>query len=102
MLENVEPVTPAGQLAAAVRRVLAHWSGGEDELVAKGRRDRPAGFQRSLQMCLRRLLEAEQRLTPVTAMRVTAGQKAGLGDPDPVLVPPELHLPEWNNHRGKN
>ncbi len=60
------------QLTAIPGRVFAHNSGGEDELVAEGRRDGAAGFEEGFEVRLGGLLEAEDGLTAVLAMRVAA------------------------------
>jgi hypothetical protein len=89
---------PAFQLAAVVRRILAHGSGGQDEFVAKCRRNWTASFQQRFQMGFGGLLKAEQRFAPVAAVCMAARQEIGLGNPNAIFVLSELHLGEWNNH----
>ena len=74
------------ELPTIVGRVFAHESGREDEFVAKPRRNRPAGFQQSFQMCLGGLLKAEQGFASVASVSVAAGQEGGFGDPHTVLI----------------
>ena len=52
------PESPV-ELPTIVGRVFTHESGRDDEFVAKRRRNRPARFQQSFQMCLGGLLKAE-------------------------------------------
>ena len=86
------------QLAAIVGRVFAHGSGSEDEFVSESGRNRASGVQQRFQMDLGSLLKTKNRLAPVASMRVAAGQQAGLGDPHAILIAPELHLRERNDH----
>ena len=88
------------QLAAVPRRVFAHRSGGEDELVAKGGRDGAARFQQGFKMQLGGLLKAENGLAAILSVRVAARQQSGLGNPHRILVATHLNLGNGNDHRG--
>jgi hypothetical protein len=88
------------QLATVERGVFAHGSGGENELVAEGRRDGAAGFEQRFQVGLGRLLEAQGGFAAVASLRVATGEEAGFGNPDAVLVLTELHFRKWNDHNG--
>ena len=89
------------QLPAVEGGILAHGSGGEDELVAECRWNGAPGFQQRFEMGLGGLLEPEQRFAPVVSMRVTARQQAGFGNPHAVFVLTEPHFRKRNNHRAE-
>ena len=80
------------QLTAIVGRIFAHGSGREDKFVAKCRWNRPTGFEQRLKMRLGGLLEMQDGRAAIAAVRVAAWEKAGLGDPHTILVPPHTNL----------
>lgn len=86
------------QLAAVPRGVFGHGSGGENKFVAESRRNGASGFEQRFQVSFGGLLKAKRDFAAVTPVRVAAGQQAGLGYPDAVLIPPDLHFREWNDH----
>jgi len=86
------------KLPTVPRGILAHGSGGENEFVAEGGRDRAARFQQRFQMRFCRLLKAKGGFAAVASVRVAAGQQAGFGDPHAVFVLTELHFRKWNDH----
>ena len=88
------------QLAAVPRRVFAHRSRSENELVAKGGWNGASGFQKSLQMDLGGLLEAKDGLAPVLPVSMTTGQQRGFCNPYAVLVAPHLNFRDGNDHCG--
>ena len=98
---TTEVAKAAFELAAVPRRVLAHRSGGENELVAESGRNGAAGLQQRLEMKLRSLLKAQRGFAPVAAMGVTTRQQSRLGNPHPVFVAAELNFGDWNDHRGE-
>lgn len=89
---------PPLQLAAVVRGIFPHGSGGEDEFVAKGGGDGTPGFQQRFQMNFGGLLKAEKSFAPVASVRVASRQQGGLGNPHAVFILPDLDSCEWNNH----
>jgi hypothetical protein len=86
------------QLAAVPRGEFGHGSGGENKFVAESRRNGASGFEQRFQVSFGGLLKAKRGFAAVTPVRVAAGQQAGLGYPDAVLIPPDLHFREWNDH----
>ena len=88
----------AVKLAAVPRGVFAHRSGGENKLVAEGRRDGASGFKQRFQMRLRGLLKTKRGFAPVTPVRMTAGQERRFRNPHAIFVLTELHFREWNDH----
>lgn len=88
------------QLTAVEGGVFAHGSGREHKLVAEGGRDRPARFQKRLQVSFGRLLKMKNRLTPISAVRVATGQQSGLGDPH-AAVTSQLDFRDRYYHRLK-
>ncbi len=88
------------QLPAVVARVFAHGSGGEDELVAKGRWDRPARFQERFQVDLGSLLKTQCGLAAVAPVCVAARQEVGFRNPHAVFILTELHFRKRNDHSG--
>jgi hypothetical protein len=60
------------KLAAIPRRIFAHDSSGEDELVTKRCWNGAPGFKQRFQMGFGGQLETERGLTAITSMRMTA------------------------------
>lgn len=86
------------QLSAVPRGVFAHDSGGEDKFIAEGGGNGTSGFEQCFEMGLGGQLKAERGFVPVAPVRVTAGQQIGFGDPHAVIVLPESHFRERNDH----
>jgi len=80
------------------RVVLAHRSSRENKFIAEGWRNWAASFEQCFQVSFGCLLKAEDRLAPVSSMRVTPGQKAGFGNPHPVFIAARLNLGNRDYH----
>jgi hypothetical protein len=86
------------QLAAIPRGVFAHRSGGENEFVAEGDRNRAARFEQGFQVDFGGLLKTERGFAPVASVRMAAGKQRRFCNPHAVFIPPDLHFREWNDH----
>ena len=73
-------------------------SGRQDEFIAEGGRDGATRFEQGFQMSFGSFLEAQDSLTAVAPVRVTTGEKLGLGDPDAVLILADMDFADGHDH----
>src|SRR5437870_134212 len=100
MLTSDFPQTPL-QSTTINRGVLAHRPGRENKFIAEGWRNWATSFEQCFQVSFGCFLKAENRLAPVSSVRVTAGQEAGFGNPHPIFIAARLNLSNWDYHPGE-
>jgi hypothetical protein len=88
----------AFQLPAVVRRVFAHASGGQNELITESGGDGAPCLQKRFQVGFGRLLKTQDRLAPVASVCVAARKNAGFGNPHAIFVTPCLDFRNGNDH----
>ena len=67
-------------------------SGGENEFVTKGFGNGPSCFEKRFEVGFGGFLKTQSGLATVASVRVTAGKQRRFGNPDAILVPPNLHF----------
>ena len=71
----------------------------QHELGAERRGNRESLLHQGFKMGLGGDLELKNRLAPVTTVRVTPGEKRGLGYPDAVFIATEGDLGDGDDHK---